>query len=62
VTRRPPQPGGNPSASINQPSAISSSALATGDIIRSPEFWSQAPASQFAANAAGSVPPVTKPK
>ena len=35
---------------------------ATGDMTRMQAFWSQAPASQFAASAAGNVPPITNPK
>ncbi len=40
----------------------SSMAAAMGELTRVTQFWSQAPASQLAASAAGSAPPVTEPK
>src|SRR5205814_41020 len=40
----------------------SSTAAVPGLIWLSAAFWSQAPASQLAASAAGNVPPMTKPK
>ena len=51
-----------PSTSNNQGTAARSSATATGEAIWSPDIWSQAPAIQFAASVAGSVPPVTNLK
>ena len=43
-------------------STVVSAAAAAGDIVCSPAFWSHAEVSQSAASAAGSAPPVTKPK
>ena len=62
VTKAPPRPGGRPSPSATQRSAMSSSLAAAGDITASATFWSQAAVSQAAAVAMGSVPPVTNPK
>src|SRR5215467_9002142 len=62
VTKPPSQPAGNRKASQTQLKTISSSSAAAGDITRKHAFCPQAPASQFAASAAGSTPPMTKPK
>jgi hypothetical protein len=62
VTNAPAQPGGRRRVSSTHFSAISSTAAATGDAAARPAFWSQVLASQFAASAAGSEPPMTKPK
>jgi len=62
VTNPASVPGGRPSSSRSQRVVTSSSRAAIGEETRSPAFWSQAPASQFAATVAGSAPPVTKPK
>ena len=53
---------GSPSASSTQRSATASIAAAAGELTRLKAFWSQAEASQSAPSAAGSAPPVTKPK
>src|SRR5207244_614913 len=58
----PSQSSGNRNASLTHPSTTSSSSAATGDITRSAAFCPHAPASQFAAIAAGNVPPITNPK
>jgi hypothetical protein len=62
VTNPPAQSAGNPRASQTHPRTTSSNSDATGDITRSAAFWFQAPASQLAASAVGSIPPFTKPK
>ncbi len=67
ATVAPPQnvataPGGIPSRSQAQAAANPSRWAATGDMTGSAAFWSHAPARIAAAWAAGSVPPVTKPK
>ena len=53
---------GRPSTSSSQPHATSSTTEAAGDETALNEFWSHAEVSQSAASAAGSAPPVTKPK
>jgi hypothetical protein len=53
---------GSAKRSTSHPRATSSRAAAIGDSTRRPAFWSQTVASQFAARAAGSDPPMTKPK
>jgi hypothetical protein len=55
-------PGGIPSRSQVQAAASPSRWAAIGDMTGSAVFWSHAPARIAAAWAAGSVPPVTKPK
>ena len=62
VTNPAPLVEGKPSRSTVQASTISSNLAATGDMTCIAAFWSHAPASQFAASAAGSVPPMTNPK
>ncbi len=62
VTKPAPQLAGNPRMSSTHPSTISSSFAATGDMTVNPAFWSQTPAIQFAASAAGTQPPMTNPK
>ena len=62
VTKAPPASGGRPSSPATQRSATASSRAAAGDMTLSAAFWSQAAVSQAAACAAGSAPPVTKPK
>ena len=57
-----PLSAGRPSTSSSQPHAISSTTEAAGDDTALNEFWSHAEASQSAASAAGSAPPVTNPK
>ena len=53
---------GRASASSTHRSATASIAAAAGELTRLNAFWSQAEASQSDASAAGSAPPVTKPK
>jgi hypothetical protein len=53
---------GSPSSSASQRPATSSTTPAAGPATCSPAFWSQAAVSQSAASAAGSAPPITKPK
>ena len=53
---------GSPSASSTQRSATASMAAAAGELTRLNAFWSQAEVSQSEPSAAGSAPPVTKPK
>ena len=55
-------PLGSPSASSTQRSATASIAAAAGELTRLKPFWSHAETSQSAPSAAGSAPPVTKPK
>ncbi len=57
-----PDSGGRPSRSSSQPQATSSATAAAGEETALNAFWSHADASQSAASAAGSAPPVTKPK
>ena len=54
--------GGSPSRSTSQPAATSSTTAAAGVARYSPTFCSQADVSQSAASAAGTEPPMTKPK
>ncbi len=53
---------GRSSASRTQRSATASIAAAPGELTRLKAFWSHAEVSQSAPSAAGSAPPVTKPK
>ena len=53
---------GRPSRSSAQPAAISSIAATAGESEWNAAHWSQAETSQSAASAAGSAPPITKPK
>ena len=53
---------GSPSSSTSQDRVTRCRRAATGLITGSAAFWSHAVASQPAASAAGSVPPVTNPK
>ena len=53
---------GRPSTSSSQPSTTSSTTAAAGEATYENPFWSHAAAIQSAARAAGSAPPVTKPK
>ena len=62
VTNAPPHPAGSPSTSSSQRRETSSRTAAIGVATKSPAFWSHAAASQLAASAAGSEPPITKPK
>lgn len=55
VTKPTPQEEGSRKTSRSQPAVTSSRNAATGDWIQRPAFWSQAPANQFAASAAGAV-------
>ncbi len=55
-------PAGSPNRSAIQAPATSSTTAAAGPITYSPAFWSQALVSQSAARAAGTPPPITKPK
>ena len=57
-----PDSGGSPSSSSSQPHATSSTTDAAGEETALNAFWSHADASQSAASAAGTAPPVTKPK
>ena len=57
-----PESSGSPSSSSNHPHATSSTTAAAGEETALNAFWSQADASQSAASAAGSAPPVTNPK
>ncbi len=61
VTKPTPVSAGRPSTSTSHAIAASSSAAATGEVTRSPAFWSHAAPSTVAASAAGSDPPITKP-
>src|SRR6185437_15840457 len=54
--------GGSFSTSSNHFRQTCSSVAAIGDETKSPAFWSHAAASQLAARAAGTEPPITKPK
>jgi hypothetical protein len=47
---------------LTQPATVSSATAAAGDMTCIAVFWSHAEVSQSAATAAGSAPPVTKPK
>ena len=62
VTKPNETPSGRPSSSAVQAPAISSTTAADGPPTYSPAFWSQAEVSQSAASAAGTAPPITKPK
>ena len=62
VTSPAPARAGSPSSSFTQATAVASAVAAAGDIACSMLFWSHADVSQSAASAAGSAPPVTKPK
>ena len=62
VTKPTPQSAGRPSSSRTQPAATASATVSAGAAIAPPPFWSQAEVSQSAATAAGSAPPITKPK
>ena len=62
VVRPVAAPAGRPSSALTQSPTVSSAAAAAGDIAWKALFWSQADVSQSAASAAGSEPPVTKPK
>ncbi len=62
LVRPPPAGCGSPSRSFAHASTVVSAVAAAGDIVCRPAFWSQAEVSQSAASAAGSDPPVTKPK
>jgi hypothetical protein len=53
---------GRPSRSAIQAPATSSTTAAAGPATYRPAFWSQADVSQSAASAAGTAPPMTKPK
>jgi hypothetical protein len=55
-------PAGSPRTSTSQVAATSSTTAAAGAMRNSPTFWSHAETSQSAASAAGSDPPITKPK
>ncbi len=55
-------PAGRPSSDSTQSSTTSSTTEAAGEPTHMCAFWSHADASQSAASAAGSAPPVTKPK
>jgi hypothetical protein len=57
-----PDEAGSPSSSSSHPHATSSTTDAAGEDTALNEFWSHADASQSAPNAAGTEPPVTKPK
>ena len=57
-----PDSAGSPSRSSSQPQATSSTTDAAGEETALKPFWSHAEASQSAASAAGSAPPVTNPK
>ena len=57
-----PDSEGSPSSSNSHPHATSSTTAAAGDETALKAFWSHADASQSAASAAGSAPPVTNPK
>ncbi len=62
VTSAKDAPAGSPSSSLSQRPAVSSITVIAGVGRVRPAFWSQAVTSQSAASAAGSVPPMTKPK
>jgi hypothetical protein len=62
VTKAPPHSGGNRRTSSNQRSATCSSVAVPGVARCNALFWSHAEASQLAASATGSEPPITKPK
>src|SRR5665648_607842 len=62
VTRPTPLPVGSASRSTSQLATTSSHTAAAGEDTPDAEFWSQADAIQSAPTAAGSEPPVTKPK
>ena len=62
VTSPTPAPAGSPSSSFAHAATVASAAAAAGDMTCRPAFWSHADVSQSAPTAAGSAPPVTKPK
>ncbi len=62
VTKAPPVPAGRPVMSTSQRSATCSRCAVPGVTAYRAQFWSHAPASQFAASVTGSEPPMTKPK
>jgi hypothetical protein len=62
VTKPTPAPPGRPSSSRTQPAATSSATDSAGATTNAPPFWSHVEVSQSAATAAGSEPPMTKPK
>ena len=62
VTKANDAVDGSPRSSVTHVPAISSTTAAVGVGSSSPAFWSHAETSQSAASAAGSVPPITKPK
>ena len=62
VTNAPPHPAGSPNSSTSQLSAVCSMTASAGVTACRAVFWSQAVASQFAARATGSEPPMTNPK
>ena len=62
VTKPMPVPSGKLNNSRSQPSTVSSTTAAAGDSTKRPAFWSHALVSQSAASAAGTLPPMTKPK
>ena len=53
---------GSPSSSTSQPAATSSTTDAAGVARNRTEFWSHVDVSQSTASAAGTDPPMTKPK
>jgi hypothetical protein len=55
-------PAGRPKSSSSQSATTSSTTDAAGVPMYRPTFWSQADVSQSAASAAGTDPPMTKPK
>ena len=57
-----PQSAGRRSTSSSHAHAISSTTDAAGEDTALNAFWSHAEVSQSAASAAGSTPPITKPK
>jgi hypothetical protein len=62
VTKPTELSSGRPSSSRTQPPATSSATASAGATAKPPAFWSHAEVSQSAATAAGSAPPITKPK
>ena len=62
VTKPNDTSAGSPSSSASHAPATSSTTEAAGPPTYSPAFWSHADVSQSAASAAGTAPPITKPK
>jgi hypothetical protein len=62
VTSAKDDDGASPSSSRTQRPATSPMTDADGATAKPPAFWSHAEAIQSAASAAGSEPPMTKPK